>query len=99
MKKKENKSISIIDRIKKIDFKNKIYYILDEFKHYILYNRQFFSYVILSCISFFLCMMISIGKFYIDAFFFDVALVILLGSFGFLFKIKHQFKNVQIQKE
>ena len=39
-KKKAKKSTGIIDRIKKIDFKNKLYYILDEFKQYIFYNRQ-----------------------------------------------------------
>ncbi len=91
MKKKEKKLSNIIDKIKHYDYKNKFHYIINEAKTYFLYNRQFLSYVILSCISFLLCMLFTIGEFYFGAFIFDVAIVFLLGSLGFLFKIKHQY--------
>ena len=90
MKKKVKKSNNLIDKIKHIDYKEIALIILDEMKKFVLYNRQFLSYVLLACISYLLCMLLTIKTFYFGAYLFDIALVILLGSFGFLFKVKHQ---------
>ena len=60
---------------------------------YIITNRLFLSYVIISLIS-----LLLIRNFTIDnmnsfkAFISDVALVIVIGSFGYLFKPKNQYR-------
>ncbi|MBR4830291.1 MAG: LTA synthase family protein [Bacilli bacterium] len=90
MKKKfsENKN-KIIDSIKNFSFKKLLHQIL----HFIKYNRVFLSYVILSLISCKLLRLFTIEDgINIKAFLFDLSIILLLGSLGYFFKPKNQFK-------
>ncbi len=89
--KKKKKEMNLISKIKSINIKDALKYAWNEFKDFIYYNRQYLSFVLLSCISYLLCMLITMNKFYFGAYFFDVAIVILLGSLGYAFKVKRQF--------
>ena len=91
MKKNIKKEKSILNYIKDLNIKDKLKYAFNELKTFILYNRQYLSFVILSCISFLLCMLLTIRHFYFGAYMFDIALVLLIGSFGYAFKVKRQF--------
>lgn len=92
MKKKNNSKInSFVDKLKNINIKDIFKFIINEVKNSIIYNRQFIAFILLSCISFLLCMLLTIGKFYVGAYFFDVALIIIIGSLGYFFKVKRQF--------
>lgn len=62
---------------------------------YIATNRLFFAYILLSLIGLILIRAFTIGPkniFRIDTFFVDVALILIIGSFGYLVKPKNQFK-------
>ena len=89
--KKKKKEKNLISKIKSINIKDALKYAWNEFKDFIYYNRQYLSFILLSCISYLLCMLITMNKFYFGAYFFDVAIVILLGSLGYAFKVKRQF--------
>ena len=91
MKTNIKKVNNILKNIKNINIKDVIKYSLKELKNFILYNRQYLGFVLLSCISFLLCMVLTMHQFYFGAFMFDVAFVLLIGSFGYAFKIKRQF--------
>ncbi|MBR2603791.1 MAG: sulfatase-like hydrolase/transferase [Bacilli bacterium] len=90
MKKKVQKvKKNLIQSIKEINFKK----ILHDCIHFIKYNRVFLSYVILSLISCKLLRLFTIEDgINIKAFLFDLAFILILGSFGYFFKPKNQFK-------
>ncbi len=90
MKKKVEKvKTSFIDRIKNINMKK----ILHNTIHFIKYNRVFLSYVIISLVSCKLLRLLTIEDgINIKAFLFDLAIILIAGSFGYLFKPKNQFK-------
>ena len=60
---------------------------------YIATNRLFLSYVVIATIGLLLIRNFTIGN--VDefkVFYIDLAMVLILGSFGYLFKAKNQFK-------
>ncbi len=90
MKKKAvNIKNNFIESIKNFSFKKLLHQIL----HFMKYNRVFLSYVILSLISCKLLRIFTIEDgINIKAFLFDLSIILLLGSLGYLFKPKNQFK-------
>ncbi len=91
MKKNIKKDNKIINYIRNFNIKDKLKYAFNELKNFVLYNRQYLSFVLLSCISFLLCMVLTIHHFYFGAYMFDIAFILLIGSFGYAFKVKRQF--------
>ncbi|MBR4351290.1 MAG: sulfatase-like hydrolase/transferase [Bacilli bacterium] len=77
------------ESIKSFSFKKLLHQIL----HFMKYNRVFLSYVILSLLSCKLLRIFTIeDSINIKAFLFDLSIILLLGSLGYLFKPKNQFK-------
>lgn len=70
----------------------------DGFVSFVINNRLFLSFVVLTIIETMLMRALTLGvstlKF--KAFFFDLAIALLFGSLGYLFKPKKQFKYFQI---
>ena len=88
-KKAENIKNSFVDSIKNFSFKKLLHQIL----HFIKYNRIFLSYVILSLLSCKLLRLFTIEDgINIKAFLFDLSVILILGSLGYFFKPKNQFK-------
>ena len=88
-KKASNKINSIIDSIKNFNIKK----FFNKCLHFIKYNRVFLSYVILSLISCKLLRLFTIEDgLNIKAFLFDLSIILILGSLGYFFKPKNQFK-------
>ena len=90
MKKKVAKiKKSFIESIKDFSFKKLLHNIL----HFMKYNRVFLSYVIISLISCKLLRLFTIEDgLNIKAFLFDLSIILLIGSFGYFFKPKNQFR-------
>lgn len=89
--KKKDKQ-SIIKRIKNIDLKKLIKNIKKNFINFARYNIQFLSFVILSLISCALLRNFTINKMWVvGATFFDLSVLILIGSLAYLLKPKKQF--------
>ena len=90
MKKKVAKiKKSFIESIKDFSFKKLLHNIL----HFMKYNRVFLSYVIISLISCKLLRVFTIEDgLNIKAFLFDLSIILLIGSFGYFFKPKNQFR-------
>lgn len=60
---------------------------------FIKYNKQFCSFVILSLISCFCLRLLTVGNWYdIFPLFIDLGCILILGSFAYFIKPKHQFK-------
>lgn len=90
-KKKKKKNV-FLDKIKGIDYKTLFKDNLNKLGYFFRYNIQFISFVILCLISCALLRHYTINKFLnIEATFFDLAVIILLGSLAYLFKPKKQF--------
>lgn len=89
-KKKSNSNI--FDKLKNINFKELLISLKNNFINFVKYNRQFISFVILCLISCMLLRNYTIGKLWVfESTFFDLAVIILLGSLAYLFKPKKQF--------
>lgn len=64
-----------------------------KFIYYIISNRLFLSYVVISLIGSLLIRLFTVGNvFDYKPFIVDLALILIIGSFGYLFKGKKQFK-------
>lgn len=88
-KKKKN---TFLDKLKDIDYKTLLSDNLKKLGHFFRYNIQFISFVVLCLISCALLRHYTINKLMnFEATFFDLAVVILLGSLAYLFKPKKQF--------
>ena len=76
-------------RINNVDYKK----IINLIKKYISTNILFLSYVVISLIISFSMRMITVGTpIYIKSFLGDLMVVLFIGSFGYFFKPKQQFK-------
>jgi lipoteichoic acid synthase len=72
--------------------KKKIINIYKSFAKFIKYNKQFFSYVVLSLLCCILLRYYTIGNpTDIKPFLFELACILLIGSFGFFYKPQKQF--------
>ncbi len=67
-----------------INFKNKLF-------EFFKYNRQFTAYVILSLMCCSLVKFVTVGNIEWQSFFFDLSLILVIGSFGFFYKPQKQF--------
>ncbi len=76
----------------KLNVKRIISKILRSFHKYFCTNILFLTYVITSILISFLLRYFTVGVSEVKALICDAAIVILLGSFGYLIKPKHQFK-------
>lgn len=89
--KKSNKN-KYIQKIKNINFKKLLKNSKTNFINFLKYNIQFMSFVILCLISCALLRNYTINKMFVfGATFFDLSVIILIGSLAFLFKPKKQF--------
>lgn len=91
----------MLEKIKNFNFKeyftrenikNKIVKLIKTFKKYFSTNVLFLTYVITAVIGGFLLRLNTIETIEFKAFLCDFTIAILLGSFGYLIKPKHQFK-------
>ena len=79
-------------KIKNFNFKQASKKFIENAWNFILYNRQYIVYVLISFISCALLRDFTINDgFNIKAAFFDLSIIIVLGSFAYFFKVKKQF--------
>lgn len=91
-KTKENTSKSIRNKIKNVFF-----VFLCDLGRYIKTNILFFTFVITSLINAFLLRFVTVKNvFDISPVLADLAVILLIGSFGYLLKPKHQFKYFMV---
>jgi len=84
-----NKIKSFINKIKNIDYKDLFFKLLE----FVKFNRQFLIFVIFTLLSCICVRIITVNDgFNFKATFFDLAVIILIGSLGFFFKPKKQYK-------
>ena len=80
---------SFIESIKNFSIKKFFHNVL----HFMKYNRVFLSYVLISLLSCKVLRLFTIeDAFNIKAFLFDLSIILILGSLGYFFKPKNQFK-------
>lgn len=79
-------------KIKNFNFKDASKKFIDNAWNFILYNRQYIAYVLISLISCSLLRKFTINDgFNLKAGFFDLSIIVILGSFAYFFKVKKQF--------
>lgn len=79
-------------KIKNFNFKQASKKFIENAWNFILYNRQYIVYVLISFISCALLRDFTINDgFNAKAAFFDLSIIIVLGSFAYFFKVKKQF--------
>ncbi|MCH5167936.1 MAG: LTA synthase family protein [Erysipelotrichales bacterium] len=92
MANKNSKKKSLINKIKDIDLKDLIITNKDKFIDFVKHNVQFMTFVILCLISCALLRNFTINKMWVfGATFFDLSIIVLIGSLAFLLKPKKQF--------
>ena len=87
----------LINKAKTADYKKIFENLLNDLKLAIIYNRQFIAFVLLSLFSCSLIRQLTIGGFFsFEPLFFDMTVIILLGSISFFMKPKNRFIYLQI---
>ena len=71
--------------------KEKLNSIQKKIINFIKYNKQFCSYVVLSLLCCTLAQYNTLGQFSFQSFFMNLALILVLGAFGFFYKPQKQF--------
>lgn len=93
MSKSNNKINALKNRLKNFDVKKFFKKNKKNYSDFFRYNIQFISFVLLCLLSCALVRHFTIGKFFdLEATFFDLSAILLLGAFAYLFKPKKQFR-------